>query len=40
MPISKTGGRGDLRIKFDIRFPRQLSLQQKQQLRGLLAGAA
>jgi DnaJ family protein B protein 4 len=39
MPISKTGGRGDLRIKFEINFPRQLAPEQKQQLRGLLAGA-
>jgi hypothetical protein len=39
MPISKTGGKGDLRIKFEIAFPRQLSPDQKQQLRGLLAGA-
>lgn len=37
MPISKTGGKGDLRIKFEINFPRQLSPDQKQQLRGLLA---
>jgi hypothetical protein len=40
MPISKTGSKGDLRIKFEITFPRQLSPDQKQQLRGLLAGAA
>jgi len=39
MPISKTGGKGDLRIKFEISFPRQLTPEQKQQLRGLLTGA-
>ena len=39
MPVSKTGGKGDLRIKFDITFPRQLTPEQKQQLRGLLTGA-
>jgi DnaJ family protein B protein 4 len=40
MPVSKTPGtKGDLRIKFEISFPRQLSGEQKQQLRGLLAGA-
>lgn len=40
MPVTKTGGRGDLRVKFEIAFPRQLSDQQKAALRGLLAGAA
>ncbi|KAI8469015.1 MAG: DnaJ domain-containing protein [Monoraphidium minutum] len=39
MPISKTGGKGDLRIKFEIAFPRQLTPDRKQQLRSLLAGA-
>ena len=39
MPVSKTGGKGDLRIKFDITFPRQLTPEQTQQLRGLLTGA-
>ena len=39
MPVSKTGGKGDLRIKFDITFPRQLTQDRKQQLRTLLAGA-
>lgn len=36
MPISKTGGKGDLRIKFEISFPRQLSPEQKSALRDLL----
>lgn len=40
MPISKTGGKGDLRIKFEINFPRQLTPEQKTALRGLLSGAA
>ena len=39
MPMSKTGGKGDLRIKFEIAFPRQLSGEQKQQLHTILAGA-
>lgn len=37
MPISKSPGtRGDLRIHFDIEFPRNLTDQQKSQLRDIL----
>jgi DnaJ-class molecular chaperone len=38
MPISKKGAtsRGDLRIKFDIVFPRQLTTQQQTGLRQYL----
>jgi DnaJ-class molecular chaperone len=39
MPVSKTGAKGDLRIKFEITFPRQLTPERKQQLRALLTGA-
>lgn len=35
MPISK-GGKGDLHIRFDVVFPKQLSSQQKAQLRQIL----
>jgi DnaJ-class molecular chaperone len=35
MPISK-GGKGDLHITFDVVFPKQLSSQQKAQLRQIL----
>lgn len=37
MPISKApGGKGDLHVKFEVEFPRQLSQQQKEQLRHIL----
>ena len=37
MPISKApGGRGDLRVRFDVQFPRTLTEQQKAGLRQLL----
>ena len=37
MPVSKAPGtRGDLRIRFDVQFPRALSEQQKAGLRKLL----
>ena len=39
MPISKQPGqKGNLVIKFDIAFPRQLSAPQKEALRAALAG--
>lgn len=39
MPISKTPGqKGDLIVKFDIEFPRSLSAEQKEALRGTLGG--
>jgi DnaJ-class molecular chaperone len=41
MPISKTpGAKGDLRVKFEITFPRQLTAEQKTALRGLLSGVS
>jgi DnaJ-class molecular chaperone len=37
MPISKTPGTfGNLVVRFDIKFPRSLTVEQKQQLRGVL----
>lgn len=37
MPISKTPGqKGDLRVRFDVQFPRTLTDQQKTGLRQLL----
>lgn len=37
MPLSKEPGRkGDLHVKFEVLFPRQLTQQQKQQLRYIL----
>lgn len=37
MPVSKQPGqKGNLVIKFDVAFPRQLSSSQKEQLRSLL----
>jgi DnaJ family protein B protein 4 len=37
MPVSKEPGRkGDLHVKFEVVFPRQLSQQQKEQLRHIL----
>ena len=37
MPVSKTPGtKGDLRIRFDVQFPRALTEQQKAGLRQLL----
>lgn len=37
MPISRQPGqRGNLIIKFDVTFPRQLSSSQKEQIRSLL----
>jgi DnaJ family protein B protein 4 len=37
MPISKEPGRkGDLHVEFEVVFPRQLSQQQKEQLRHIL----
>lgn len=37
MPISKQpGSRGDLHVSFDVMFPRQLSAEQKEQLRRIL----
>jgi DnaJ homolog subfamily B member 4 len=37
MPISKEQGKfGDLKVKFDIAFPTQLSDEQKQKLRTIL----
>ena len=38
MPISK-GGRGDLHVSFEVVFPKQLSAQQKAQLRQILPAA-
>ena len=41
MPVSKQPGvKGDLRISFDIVFPKQLSDQQKAQLRQILPATA
>jgi hypothetical protein len=37
MPISKTGGRGDLIIRFHILFPKYLNGVKRTKLRGLLA---
>lgn len=40
MPIAKESGkRGNLRIKFEIKFPARLSPEQKQGLKRLLGGA-
>lgn len=37
MPISRQPGqRGNLLIKFDVTFPRQLNSSQKEQIRSLL----
>ena len=37
MPVSKTPGqKGDLRVRFDVQFPRTLTDQQKAGLRQLL----
>ena len=37
LPVSKPpGGRGDLRVRFDVQLPRTLSDQQKAGLRQLL----
>jgi DnaJ family protein B protein 4 len=37
MPLSKSpGSKGDLRIRFDVQFPRALTEQQKAGLRQLL----
>jgi DnaJ family protein B protein 4 len=37
MPVSKSPGmKGDLRIRFDVEFPRSLTDQQKQALRQIL----
>ncbi len=39
MPSSKTGAKGNLRLRFDIQFPRKLlSEQERRQLDALLAG--
>lgn len=39
MPMSKTpGARGDLKIKFNIRFPKALSAEQQRGLQSILAG--
>jgi DnaJ family protein B protein 4 len=41
MPLSKSpNAKGDLKIKFDIRFPKELSGTQREALRGALADAA
>lgn len=41
MPISKEPGkRGNLRIKFDVKFPSKLSAEQKSDLRRVLGGRA
>lgn len=41
MPVSKTpGSKGDLKISFDIVFPRSLSDDKKRQLKALLAGTS
>jgi hypothetical protein len=40
MPISKQpGSRGNLIVKFDVAFPRQLNSSQKEQIRSLLPQA-
>lgn len=36
MPISKSGGKGNLRIKFEVLFPSQLSTDQKEALKAAL----
>uniref|UniRef100_A0A2P2IXE7 Uncharacterized protein n=1 Tax=Rhizophora mucronata TaxID=61149 RepID=A0A2P2IXE7_RHIMU len=39
MPVSKEPNqRGNLRIKFDVRFPSRLSSEQKSDLRRVLGG--
>lgn len=41
MPISKTPGtRGDLKLKFDIRFPQSLTSEQKAAVRDALGGVS
>lgn len=37
MPVRKTGKRGNLRIKFDIQFPKSLSPQQRRELSRILS---
>lgn len=40
MPLSKSpNSKGDLKIKFDIRFPKELSGEQREALKSCLSGA-
>lgn len=40
MPLSKSpASKGDLKIKFDIRFPKELSAEQREGLKSCLSAA-